>query len=348
VPAPAPTGEAVRLLEGAERPVILAGGGAIAGSASLRTLAERLGAPVVMTTNARGVLPPDHPLAVPASPSLTAVRGLLGEADIVLAAGTEIGPTDFDMYDRGGPSLDGRLIRIEIDPAQMHSGLAADLPLLGDAAGTLAALARTTGPARAAAAGVARAARARVAAQEELSERERRSVSLLDTLRDTAPEALLIGDSTEAVYAGNLLFAAPRPRSWFNAATGYGALGYGLPAAIGATLGSGRPAVCIAGDGGLQFSLAELGTAVEERVPLVVLVWNNRGYGEIRRAMETAGVAPLGVDLHTPDFVALARAYGLASERVFNLPRLGERVRAALDRGGPTLIELPEAVALGV
>jgi acetolactate synthase-1/2/3 large subunit len=194
---------------------------------------------------------------------------------------------------------------------------------------------------------VARAARARVAAQEELSERERRSVSLLDTLRDTAPEALLIGDSTETVYAGNLLFAAPRPRSWFNAATGYGALGYGLPAAIGATLGSGRPAVCIAGDGGLQFSLAELGTAVEERVPLVVLVWNNRGYGEIRRAMETAGVAPLGVDLHTPDFVALARAYGLASERVFNLPRLGERVRAALDRGGPTLIELPEAVALG-
>jgi acetolactate synthase-1/2/3 large subunit len=147
------------------------------------------------------------------------------------------------------------------------------------------------------------------------------------------------------VYAGNMGFAAARSRSWFNSSVGFGSLGYGLPAAVGAALADPlRTVVCLVGDGGLQFTMAELGTAMEVGARLVLLVFNNRGYGEIKAAMQAIDVAPAGVDLHTPDFVALARAYGWQAQRMeTTVPqtqwaqRIGTVVAAAR---GPTLIEL--------
>jgi len=165
----------------------------------------------------------------------------------------------------------------------------------------------------------------------------------VEAARDALPEALLVGDSTRPVYAGNLGFAAAAPGSWFNAATGYGALGYGLPAAIGAGLAQpDRPVLCLCGDGGLQFTLAELGSAIEAGVPPILLLLNNFGYGEIKSAMQAAGVTPVGVDLHTPDFQALARAYGWSAELLGRPEDLPERLRAAWRRRHPTLIEMRE------
>ena len=104
--------------------------------------------------------------------------------------------------------------------------------------------------------------------------------------------------------------------------------------------------VCIAGDGGLQFTLTDLGTAVEERLPVIVLVWNNRGYGEIKSYMQRHGITPVGVDLHTPDFVAIARAYGAAGARLDSLEALPMLLGEAAARLGPTLIEFDEQVVL--
>ena len=155
------------------------------------------------------------------------------------------------------------------------------------------------------------------------------------------PDAIVVGDSTEPVYAGNQFFAPDTPRSWFNSSTGYGTLGYALPAAIGAKLADpGRPVVALVGDGGLQYSLPELASAVESRVPVVVLVWNNRAYGEIRNYMVDSGIAPIGVELYTPDLVAVARGYGCAAERASNpdhlaalLAEAGGHDRPEPDRG---------------
>ncbi|EGC98775.1 hypothetical protein B1M_39918, partial [Burkholderia sp. TJI49] len=127
-------------------------------------------------------------------------------------------------------------------------------PLLGDVGETLRAL-RRVWPAEAAARvegdGIERAATCRVAAQQEVNDEMRRDLALLDNVRDALPDAAIVGDSTRIVYAGNVGFAASRPRSWFNASVGFGSLGYGLPAAVGASLGDpSRPVVCIAGDGG--------------------------------------------------------------------------------------------------
>jgi acetolactate synthase-1/2/3 large subunit len=131
------------------------------------------------------------------------------------------------------------------------------------------------------------------------------------------PDATLVGDSTQLVYAGNMFVEAPRETAWFNSATGFGTLGYAAPASIGAALGHpGRPAVALLGDGGLQFTLAELGSARDCGANVAFLVWNNAGYREIETSMTGSGITPIGVTPSAPDFSVVATAYGLQSRQV--------------------------------
>ncbi|NWN64679.1 thiamine pyrophosphate-dependent enzyme, partial [Pseudomonas allii] len=134
------------------------------------------------------------------------------------------------------------------------------------------------------------------------------------------------------------------PRRWFNSSTGYGTLGYALPAAIGAWLGrgDGQPVVCLIGDGGLQFSLPELASAVEARTPVIVLLWNNQGYEEIKKYMVNRAIEPVGVDIYTPDFIGVAKALGCAAESIQGIAHLRTALRSAADRQGPTLIEIDQ------
>jgi acetolactate synthase-1/2/3 large subunit len=339
VPAAQELARAVELIGTAKAPLILVGGGAVRAADNICRLAERLDAPVVMTVNARGVLPLTHPLGVSASPSLGSMRQFLAGADMTLAIGTELGATDFDIYDEGHfPSI-ARLVRVDIDPEQIARNFPAAYGLVGDARATSAALI-TLIPQRTQGSGALRAAEARRAARDALDPTVARDVALIETVREALPDALIVGDSTRQVYAGNLFFAAAGPLRWFNASVGFGALGYGLPAAIGASLAApGCPVVCFVGDGGLQFTLAELGTAVEASARLIVILLNNRGYGEIRSAMLARGIEPVGVDLYTPDFLGLARAYGWAAERVEIPEALPDVLHSAALRTRPTLIE---------
>jgi len=339
---------AARRLETAEHPVILAGGGARFGAARLRTLAEHLDAPVVMTVNARGLLPPGHPLAIAASPSLEAVRALLGEADAVLAIGTEMGPTDYDLYERGMPEIPGGLIRLDVDPLQMAQPYPAEIALIGATEPTLAALQSWLSQGGAERGGALRAERVRSAARDGLPRVMQRAVDLLDRVRDAVPEAILVGDSTHPIYAGNLYFEAPRPGSWFNSATGYGTLGFALPAALGAALAAPQcPVVCIVGDGGLHFTLGELGSIRDQERPVIVLLWDNAGFGEIERAMQADGVQPVGVELFSPAFEELARAFGFGYEAPGDVDALCAGVMRAVDSRQPRVIHVSEHAMVG-
>lgn len=335
-PAPdaAAVAQAAGWLAAAERPLILAGGGAQ--RADVATLAERLDAPVVMTTNARGLLPPGHPLGVSLSASMPATRALIAGADVVLAVGTEFGPTDYDMYEDGGFALPGRLIRVDIDPGQIARGSAAALGIVADAGLAVAALIAAL-PARAATDGAARAAAAE-AGRPALGAAMLGDLAILAMVRDTLPDARIVGDSTQLVYAGNLGFAAATPGSWFNSATGFGTLGYGLPAAVGAKLADDRPVVAISGDGGLQFCLGELASATEAQVPVVLLLHDNNGYGEIKSYMQAKNIPPLGVDIFTPDLASIATACGWHVVRVAELDRLPALLRAGVAAPGPTML----------
>jgi acetolactate synthase-1/2/3 large subunit len=328
---------AARLLDAAERPVILVGGGAKRAAQQLRQLAERLDAPVVMTTNGRGILAPDHPLAVSITPSMPVTRSLIETSDVVLAAGTEFGPTDYDMYEDGLFTVSGYLIRVDIDPFQIMRTRPPEMGIVGDASACLDFLAHTvTSTTRN---GVERAAEVVKSAHRNISPAMRGDIALLECIRDTLPEALIVGDSTQLVYAGNVGFAAATPGSYFNSATGYGTLGYGLPAAIGAKLGApSRPVVVLAGDGGFQFSLAELGSAIEAKTAVILLLHDNNGYGEIKSYMTSKNMPSIGVDLYTPDFLAIGAAYGWHAARLKGLSDVATALNRAASRDLPTML----------
>ncbi len=165
--------------------------------------------------------------------------------------------------------------------------------------------------------------------------------NVVETIRDTLPGSIIVGDSTQPVYAANLYYDHDRPGGWFNAATGFGALGYGPPAAIGAALAApDAPVVCLTGDGGFQFTLPELGAAVDAGTPVIFVVWNNFGYREIETSMRDVGVEPVGVSPAPPDFCKLAEAYGIAAERLASSAGLAEALLRARALKKPCLIEI--------
>ncbi|MDO7900099.1 5-guanidino-2-oxopentanoate decarboxylase [Pseudomonas citrulli] len=351
--APDAVREMAAMLASARRPLILAGGGAIDAGPELIGLAERLGAPVALTINAKGLLPSRHPLLIGSTQSLVATRALVAEADVVLAIGTELAETDYDVTFAGGFEIPGALLRIDIDPDQTVRNYPPRLALVADARSAATALLdaveRQPRVQRCNDWGAARATRLRTDLANSWDAATRAQAAFLDSVLQTLPDAVFVGDSTQPVYTGNLTFNPEQPRRWFNASTGYGTLGYALPAAIGAWLagkeqGQGRPpVVCLIGDGGLQFTLPELASAVEAGVPVIVLLWNNQGYEEIKKYMLNRAIEPVGVDIYTPDFIGVAQALGCFAQAIEDGPSLCAALLAARGRPGPTLIEIDQA-----
>jgi len=328
-------GEAARILSAADRPLIIAGGGARAASQQLRAVAERLGAPVLTTVNGKGVLDEDHPLSVGASIRLAAAHALIADSDGLLVVGSELG--DSDLWG-GVATPSGPAVRIDIDAAQLHKNLRADVPILSDASAALTALS-TALPAGPIAADRAAAAKTATNAEAALDGDLWRPLQV--ALRRALPSDVIVaGDSSRVTYYGTVHFwPIDRPGRLLYP-TGYATLGYGLPAAIGAAVGSGRPVVALVGDGAFMFSIQELTTAVEQRIGLPVIVVDNGGYGEIKAQMVERGIAPLGVDLTRPDFVAMARAMGCHGVTAADADEAAAAAAKALTADRPTLIHL--------
>ncbi|SDG36991.1 acetolactate synthase-1/2/3 large subunit [Onishia taeanensis] len=348
-PAPDPAGlaTAAAWLHDAKRPLVLLGGGCVAAPEAARALVERLDAPTVTTINAKGLLgngdgaspSPRHPLDLGANAALPAVRELAHDADVILAIGTELGETDYDVVFDDGFLLTGRLIRVDLDPEQLVRNQSLSLGLIADAGATLEALLAHF-PTALLRQGQVRTAAALEALALPLDPAFAPFVPLFDTLNEVMPEAILVGDSCAPVYAANHLVTKSEPRRFFNASTGYGTLGYGLPAALGAKLARpDLPVVAMVGDGGVMFTLSEIATAVEERLPVVILLWHNGGYEEIRRYMAANGVTPIGVNLHAPEFQTLANGFGCLSTRVEDPASLAKAL-AQRPEQGPLLIEI--------
>lgn len=335
--------QATDLLAGAKRPVIIAGGGAVAATDALLRLVDDLDGYLVTTTAAKGVLPEAHPANLGASLPYPETQELIASADVILAVGTELSETDFYTGTRLG--FTGRLIRIDIDPDKLSDHYGAQVPVWGDARTSLEAI--TAGLRKRqgwrTAAGPAADHRARI--ERSFPAPARARLNALKAIRAGVPvEGVIFSDQTQIAYLGNYAYAADRTGSWFHPC-GYGALGFALPAAIGAKIAQPeRAVVAIAGDFGLQFTLQELMTAVELGLSLPIVVWNNAALGQIRDDMEAAGIPPVGVVALNPDFVAVARAFGAEGVRVRSPAELTEAVRRGLARkGGPTLIEAVEA-----
>jgi thiamine pyrophosphate-dependent acetolactate synthase large subunit-like protein len=305
--------EAAARLAAAARPLLWVGGGARAAGRAVARLAERLAAPVLTTYGAAGVLPPMHPCLVGLPAHVAQAGELWDAADVVLAIGSDLDGVQTQNFTQPQPPA---LIAINVDAADARKNYRVDLLLEGDATRVTAALAERVPDRHGVAALEQRLHEVRAAACAGLDER---ALRFLDAIRFALPDdAIVVADMCIPGYwlAGFLTPAAPRR---LQVPLGWGTLGYAFPATLGAALAGGGPAVAVAGDGGFLFACGELATMAQERIPATVVVVDDGGYGMLRYDQDTAGEERYGVDLHTPDFAALAQSFGVRAETVEGL-----------------------------
>ena len=314
-PSDADLDRACGLLAGAERPLIWAGGGALRSGAGpvVGELALKLAAPVVTTYMGRGLLAPDHPCVVPGPAAAREVGDLWDAADVVLGIGTDFDGTNTQNWQMPAPPA---LITINVDEADANKSYASDVTLVGDARSVLEELVP------------------RVAARDGLAELERRLASigaavsawvrddddqaaaLLEIVhRALPPETVVVTDMCIPGYWLGGYWQVPRPRK-LGYPLGWGTLGFGFPASLGAGLAGVGPTVCVTGDGGFMYACGELATVVEAGIPLPIVLVEDGGYGMLRFDQVLAGEEPFGVDLVQPDFAALAASFGVPATTV--------------------------------
>ena len=315
-------------LPAAQRPLIWAGGGAVQAGAgpALAALAERLAAPVITTYSARGLLPPGHPCLVDGPPHVPSRRRGLGRGRRRARDRQRLRRHDDPRLeaaaaaDADRPQRRPRRRREELPARPLDRGDAA-----AGAAALLAAVARAARPRRARA--TARRA-ARRSTRRDRAHRPRRGRVPLALERTLPADATVVCDMCIPGYwiGGFLTVAGPRRLAY---PLGWGTLGCGFPQGLGAALAGTGPVVSISGDGGFLYAPGELAAAAQERIPLTAVIVDDGGYGMLRFDQEIHGDPHEGVDLATPDFVALAGAFGVRAESVEGL---GRDFAAALQR----------------
>jgi len=328
---------AAAVLDRSARPLIVVGGGAQGAAAEVTALAEALEAPVVAYRRGQGIVPPSHRLHV----NLPTAHRLWRDADCVLGIGTRL----FIQQTQWG--LDDRLdvVRIDIDPDEPSRWRTPAAVIIGDAAPAtdtlLNALPRRTRPSRGAEISRHREA---VAAQLALLEPQ---VSYLKAIRAALPDAgIFVDDVSQIGFASRLAYPVLEPNTYLS--PGYqDTLGWGFGAALGAKAARPNlPVVAIEGDGGMLFQSGELATAVQHRLGVVAVVFDNGQFGNVRLQQDRHyGGRRIAADLVNPDFVRLAAAYGVDAVRAETPDALEHALAAAVARAlehqRPALIHVP-------
>lgn len=343
LPAEGELDRAAGLLAAAERPLIVAGGGAVRSGAraELLELATRLDAPVATTYTGKGVFPERHPLALGSAWDDAAHRELVAEADVLLSVGSWLGYEFTDSLEQ----FDGTLIQLDAAPERIGVNFPA-LGLVGNAKPTLQALLDRIEPGR------RRDGEARAAGVHDRVERGRLEQpgrlarDLLEIVEDVLPDgAAATWDSTILAYAACWYLRVSEPRRFLYPA-GSSTLGYAWPAALGAAAAlPDGPVLAVVGDGGFQYGIAELATAKQHDLDVTLLVVDDRGYGILRQYQDDAGFARAGVDLEHPDFVALCEAYGIPARRS-SAEELRDDLAWALGHRGPAVVVLEEVLTM--
>ncbi len=328
----------------AERPVIVYGGGVVQAHAhhAAREVAHKAGAAVFTTYAGRGVMARDDVLSFGANLPRPESAKVIAAADLVLIVGTTLSEVDLWRTELGA---EGTVIRVGIDPSGLGEPRA-DIDVVSDAQSFLAAVADVLPNGKPVAWSPKEISGWKDRWRAEINAERPGIVPVADALRDCLPEGTMIySDMTQFAYAAKEVWDMDRPGHWHHP-TGFGTLGYALPAAIGGAVGRpGLPTMAIAGDYGFQYTVQELGTAVELGLPLPIILWDNGKLGEIEDSMTAAQIAPNAVIAHNPDFCKLAEAYGALSAEPKSLSELQTVTRAAFQAEVPTLIRVTPEIA---
>ena len=326
---------AAKILGKAARPILILGGGAQDASAEVIAIAELLEAPVSSYRRGRGVIPSSHRLAV----DTPVGHRLWKDADAVLAIGTRF----FIQNANWGIDDQLKVVRIDIDPDEPDRFRKPDVALVGDAAAQLRALI----------AALPRHNRKRPSRADELkghrgwyAERLSRlepQMSFLKAIRRALPEdGIFVDEVSQIGFASRLALPIEKPRTYLS--PGYqDNLGWGFGTALGAKAAMPHKKVlAIAGDGGFLYQMGELATAVRHNIAVVVVVFDNAAFGNVKRIQqERYGNRLIASDLQNPDFVRLADSFGVASFKATDAAQLEEALHKAFALDAPALVHVP-------
>ena len=324
-----------KLLGKAKRPMIFVGSGAQDISPEVTQLAELLQAPVTAYRTGLGVLDSRHHLSL----TMLAAHEYYKTTDLALAIGTHI---RLPMQ-RWGTDEDMKVIRIDVDNDAMHRIQSPDLPIVARAEDALPLLLNA----------VEKHNRKRQSRQAEMQTLKAKSAQITARLEphntylkiireELGEEGIFISELTQVGYASRMLFPVYKPRSYIT--TGYqGTLGYGFPTGLGVKLAKPNlPVLAIAGDGGFMFTVQELAAAVQHKISLVTVIFNNNAYGNVRMMqIRDYDERVIASDLVNPDFVKLGQAFGANAFRAENSDRLRQAIRRGFASDLPTIIEVP-------
>ena len=326
---------AARILGQAERPILVLGGGATDASVEVIHIAEMLEAPVSSYRRGRGIIPSSHRLAV----DMPVGHRLWKDADAVLAIGTRF------FIQNGNWGIDDKLkvVRIDVDPDEPDRFRKPDAALVGDAAHQLRALIAALPkynrkrPSRAEEIGGHRAWLA-----ERLSRLEPQ-VSFLKAIRNALPlDGIFVDEVSQMGFASRIAFPVEKPRTYLS--PGYqDNLGWGFGTALGAKAAMpDKKVLAIAGDGGFMYQVGELATAARHNIALVVVVFDNGAFGNVKRIQQQHyGNRLIASDLHNPDFGKLADSFGIASFKAIDARQLEDALHKAFALNAPALVWVP-------
>ena len=339
IPAGAVIGDAAQLLAGSAGSVMMVGGGAQHASNEVTQLAERLNVGVIASNAGKGIVADSNPLSLGGGVISPAVQAYLAEAEVVLAIGTELAEADSFIYDL---PVNGKVIRIDIDPARFSDAFPASIAIQGDSRSACEQLLAALEGLEVKSSSVdviSQLEQVRRQQHADYTEVERQHIRLLDVLRDEIPDdAVIMGDIAQLVYTGTAAMKTLLPRTWFYPA-GFGTLGCALPDAIGAKLAAPEKTVlALVGDGGFMFTVNELATAVEEGLSIPIILWHNHSYAMIRDGMVKRGIPEIGVNPKAPDFVKLAEAFGCPGVNVDSEAGFRQALNDAMAYTGPSII----------
>jgi acetolactate synthase-1/2/3 large subunit len=341
-PALAPLPELVTaaadLLAAASNPVILAGGGALRSGAhaELTALAEALRAPVISTFGGKGVFGWDHELSGRSWLEDWHTTEFLAAADVLLVLGSGLGELSSN-YREFAPR--GRVIQVEAELGKLESnypglGIHADVRLTLQALLEWVPMRRSDGRAEAAVASLLQQVESRLDDQDLAVERK-----FVDDVRAAVPDGTqTFWDMTIAAYWA---WSAWNPEGApIHTAQGAGGLGFGLPGALGGAAATGGPVLAVSGDGGAMYGVAELATAVQHNLDVTWLIVDDGGYGILREYLTGAFGQSTATELARPDFVALARSFGVSAQ-LSTLDTVGADLAEALRTPGPSVVVVP-------
>ena len=336
-PLPELITEAADLLGAASNPVILAGGGALrsGAQAELTALAEALRAPVLSTFGGKGVFGWNHELSGQSWMEDWHSTEFLANADVLLVLGSGLGELSSN-YREFAPR--GRVIQVEADLGKLESnypglGIHADVRLALQALLEWVPIRTSDGRAEAAVSSLLESVKSRLDSQPLEQERK-----LIDDVRAAVPEGTqTFWDMTIAAYWA---WSAWNPEGApIHTAQGAGGLGYGLPGALGGAA-AGGPTLAVSGDGGAMYGVAELATAVQHNLDVTWLIVDDGGYGILREYLTDTFGRSTATELSRPDFVALARSFGVPA-KASTLDTVGADLAEALRTPGPSVVVVP-------